>query len=312
MLAARVRHFEHEVKLDYCPACRGSRIELYVVSGDYHYGIQGNFSTSRCTDCGTVFINPMPSALDLGALYPDDYYSYQTPVVESLARRLIRNLFRYPRVFTLPNYSKPGTMLDIGCGAGHYLLEMKRRGWAVFGAELSRGAAEAGRRAGLDIRGGELTKDSFSPNMFDFVRSNHSFEHIPNPDEVLQVIRNILKDDGKLFIGIPNFDGLWPQLFGKYWWNFGLPVHTFNYSQKGIRSILERNGFVVERIVHNSDYSGLLGSLQIKHNAKNGICRSDGRIMSSKTMRMPAHYTSKFLDLIRRGDCIEIIASKDL
>jgi len=252
----------------------------------------------------------MPSAIDLAALYPEDYYSYQAPTLEGSMQRLMRTVLRYPRVFTLPKFPKPGTMLDIGCGAGHYLLEMKRRGWTVFGAELSRGAAEAGRRAGLDIRGGELTNSSFPPKMFDFVRSNHSFEHIPNPDEILQVIFNILKDNGKLFIGIPNFDGLWPALFGKFWWNFGLPVHTFNYTQKGITAILERNGFKVDRIVHNSDYSGLVGSRQIQVNAQKGVRRSDGSIMSSKILRMPAHYASKLADVIRRGDCIEVIASK--
>lgn len=309
-MSANIHHFEHEVPLDHCPACLSTQIEPYIVSVDYHYGIDGEFATSRCVRCGTAFINPMPSALDLGVLYPDDYYSYQTPILEGPARRLMRTVFRYPRVFTLPKFAKPGTMLDIGCGAGHYLLEMKRKGWTVFGAELSRGAAEAGRRAGLDIRGGELTEGSFSPKMFDFIRSNHSFEHIPNPDEVLQVIKGLLKDDGKLFIGIPNFDGLWPTIFGKYWWNFGLPVHTFNYTQKGISAILDRNGFKVERIVHSSDYSGLVGSRQIQVNAQKGLRRSDGNIMSNKLLRMPAHYISKFTDLFRRGDCIEVIASK--
>lgn len=306
----KVHHFEHEKLLENVrPAClpiyRNSlwaRIIIIISKGCSRH--------RNARACGTVFINPMPSAQDLSALYPDDYYSYQTPAVESRVRRLARTILRYPRVYTLPDFDRPGTMVDVGCGAGHYLLEMKRRGWTVYGVEPSRAAAEAGRRAGIEICVGELADAGFEDKTFDFVRSNHSFEHIPNPDDVLQQMRRIMKDDGKMFLGIPNFSGMWPAIYGKYWWNFGLPVHTFNYTVKGITQAIERNGFKIERVVHNSDYSGLTGSMQIKSNARAGKLRSDGAIISNRILRVPAHYLSKLMDAFGRGDCIEVIASK--
>lgn len=304
--------FTHAVKLNHCPACLGRNVGPYLTGSDYHYGIAGVFSTDRCSDCETVFINPMPDSTDLSALYPDDYYSYREPQPEPLSRKLVRKVLRYPRVYTVPHFSRPGTMVDVGCGAGHYLLEMRRRGWTVYGAELSKGAAAAGRKAGLDIRGGELTEAGFADKMFDFVRSNHAFEHIPNPDTILPEMHRILKDDGKMFIGIPNYDGTWAKMFKQYWWNFGLPVHTFNYSIKGVTTLLERNGFNVDKIVYNSDYTGLIGSLQIKRNSLQGIHESGGSLMRNLLIRMPAHYLSKVMDIFKKGDCIEIIASKKL
>lgn len=309
-MTEQIRLFQHERTLDRCPACLSPAIAPHLVSVDYHYGIEGNFGTSRCSACGSVFMNPMPSVADLGVLYPDDYYSYQPPQPEGRVRRFLRYALRYPRVTHVPSFPRPGVMLDVGCGAGHYLLEMRGKGWTVYGAELSRAAAEAGRSVGLDIRGGELSQAGFAPASFDFVRSNHSFEHIPNPDEVLAEMRSLLKDDGKLFVGIPNIGGLWARTFGKYWWNFGLPVHTINYTEKGITTMLERNGFRVERILHNSDYSGFMGSWQIKANAQAGIRAPTGRIFSNKVLRLPMHYVSKLLDQFRQGDCIEVIASK--
>lgn len=305
-----IRHFPNEQTLDFCPACRSKEIEPFVVSGDFHYGIDGDFSTSKCRACGSAFMNPMPSVEDLTSLYPDDYYSYQTPTEESSLRRSIRTFLRYPRVYTVPPFRKPGTMLDVGCGAGHYLLEMRRRGWKVFGAELSKGAALAGQRAGLDIRGGELTDAGFAEKSFDFVRSNHSFEHIPNPDDVLREMRRILKDDGYLFIGIPNLDSAWGKMFGRYWWNFGLPVHTMNYTTKGITQSLERNGFKVDKVHYNSDWSGFSGSVQIAMNARRGVRRPDGAFVGNRVIRMPLHYLSKLMDVFRKGDCIEVIAQK--
>jgi hypothetical protein len=52
--------------------------------------------------------------------------------------------------------------------------------------------------------------------------------------------------------------------------------------------------------------------MQIKANAKAGQRRSDGSIMSNKILRMPAHYLSKLMDVLGRGDCIEVIASKKI
>lgn len=302
--------FKNEVQLSHCPACLATKLEFYAISCDFHYKIPGKFATERCVQCGTVFLNPMPSTVDLGVLYPDDYYSYQAPIRESRFRRLVRVIFRYPRLFTLPDFTTPGVMLDVGCGAGHYLLEMQHQGWKVFGVELNKGAAAAGMASGLDIRGSELCKVGFDAEYFDFVRSNHSFEHIPNPQETLKEMHRILKKDGRLFIGIPCFDGLWPRIFGKYWWNFGLPVHTFNYTKKGICTLLEQNGFIIDRFAYNSDYSGLVGSIQIWWNAKKNMNRSDGAILHNRMIRFPAHYLSKFVDMIRQGDCIEIIALK--
>ena len=305
-----IRHFKNEQILDHCPACLSRDIAIYIVSVDYHYGIDGNFSTDECQKCKSVFINPMPSVSDLATLYPDDYYSFQEPKRPSLIRRLARVLLRYPRITHVPPFENPGTMLDVGCGAGHYMAEMQQKGWTVFGSELSAGAVKAGKAAGFDIRPGELTESQFQPKAFDFIRSNHSFEHIPNPDVILQEMHRLLKDDGKLFIGVPNWGGLFPRIFCKYWWNFGLPVHTFNYTASGLSSALTRNGFTVERVLYNSDFSGLTGSLQIWNNGRSGIRRSSGKIVSNKLLRFPAHYLAKLADVFGVGDCMEVIASK--
>jgi SAM-dependent methyltransferase len=311
-MTSDVRHFKNETLLSCCPACLGPNISSYLISVDYHYGIEGSFGTNKCTDCGSIFINPMPSVSDLASLYPQEYYSFQAPTPPGLAKRLARILLRYPKTTYVPAFDEPGVMLDVGCGAGHYMAEMKAKGWAVFGSELNPAAVKAGKSIGLDIRPGELIESGFSPKTFDFVRANHSLEHIPDPDTTLTEMRRLLKDDGKLFIGIPNWDGLFPRVFGKYWWNFALPVHTYNYTVRGIVSAMERHGFKIERIVHNSDWSGLLGSMQIWRNSKNGLRRSDGKILDNKLARLPAHYAAKLLDLVRAGDCIEVIASKRL
>lgn len=302
--------FKHGITLTQCPVCSSSAIAHYVSAEDYHYGISGTYATYRCQNCDLVFLNPMPTTNDLATLYPIDYYSYQIPTLPHGPRHILRILMRLERVTLVPDFPKPGTMLDVGCGAGHYLLKMRSLGWTVFGSELSQAAAEIGRSIGIDIRGGELTEAQFEAEKFDFVRLNHSFEHIYNPHEILAEIKRILKPGGKLFIGVPNASGLWAKIFGKYWWYFGAPVHTYNYSPRNLKILLEETGFSVERIRYYSDYSGLLGSSQIFFTRHKLPRSSSGFLTSSWLLRPFAQAASRLTDAFSQGDCIEVISSK--
>jgi SAM-dependent methyltransferase len=50
-----------------------------------------------------------------------------------------------------------GSILDIGCGDGSFLAEMRRLGWITYGIEPDRKAASVARaRFGLDVRTAEF------------------------------------------------------------------------------------------------------------------------------------------------------------
>lgn len=304
------REFPNAAELSACPICASENITHYLDCRDRHYGIQGVFATAICKSCGLVFLNPMLTPSQLSGLYPDGYYSYQPPKLEANVRSVAKRILRLKRDTLLPNFARPGTLLDVGCGAGQYLLDMKSRGWRVYGSELSKAGTAAGRSEALDIREGELMNAGFPDNMFDFVRSNHSLEHMPDPRTVLLEMRRLLKNDGVLVIGVPNIDGLIARWFNQYWWNFGVPVHTYNFNAKNLGMLLEQCGFRVEKIRYYSDYSSLLGSIQIWLNRKNRIGDATGAVLQSWILRLPAQMIARFLDFLRLGDCIELQCRK--
>lgn len=137
-----------------------------------------------------------------------------------------------------PVFSQAGNFLDFGCGSGRYLQLMARRGWNVHGVEPSQAGALAARTAGFDVFHSTLRESDFPSGPFDYVRSNHSFEHIPNSIEVLRDIHRILRPGGKLFIGIPNIDSLSFCIFGRYWWHLCLSLHTYHYSSKSLEPLV--------------------------------------------------------------------------
>jgi len=291
-----------------CPLCNSTKITFFMDSSDPHYGIKGDFSNVKCGNCSLVFLNPMPSE-DIIDLYPDTYYSFQKfSLKESRVKLFVKAILKIGT--RDPHFLKPGRMLDIGCGSGKFLWHMKIKGWDTYGVEINKSAVELGKHYGLNIFLGTLLDAKFPDNFFDYIRLNHSFEHMVNPNEILVEIRRILKSTGKVLVGVPNINGLNAKIFGKYWWYLGAPVHPFNYSVKTLSMMLTKHNFIIENVVYNSIYSGILGSIQIYFNRNSEKLSSDGFFIKNPMFIFFFHLVSKFLDLLKLGDSIEITSHK--
>lgn len=252
----------------------------------------------------------------LASAYPADYYAYNVPFLSPKSHRyskkvkkLLRELlFFHPGATKDPPLGQPGRILDVGSGNGFFLVPMRQKGWEVHGVEPDINAAERGRQEGLDIFAGQISEAHYPSQYFDYIRSNHSFEHIWNPREVLREMRRIIKPTGLLFIGVPNVKGLMARLFGPYWWYLGAPVHTFGYNPETLRKLLIQEGFKIVKMSFNSTYAGIFGSLQIYLNRNNGRISEIGHVIHNPALMVFGHWAARFTDLLRIGDCIEIIA----
>lgn len=297
--------------LEQCPACESATQQELCVTRDHHYGILGEYRVVQCESCELVFLNPMYDDSELAPLYPDDYYAYQDHFQElSRARRFLKRLLRYGCGTKDPSFGRPGRVLDVGCGSGWVLARMRDQGWEPYGVEINKTAARIGNEAKLRIFEGTLLDAHFPADFFDYVRLNHSFEHMSRPNETLREIYRILKPGGCVLIGVPNHAGLNARIFGPYWWYLGVPVHPFNYSATNLANMVTRNQLQVVTLTYNSDFSGVLGSLQIWLNRNNGRKSTEGFLFNALPMKIACHWIAKILDQCRQGDVIEIVASK--
>lgn len=296
-----------------CPNCNSNSLADYLKAKDRHYGNTGEYATSICKNCSLVFMNPMPNDDELAGFYPPEtYYSFhesiknqQSPLKQKIFKLLCINFPTHDAKFPTP-----GRILDIGCGNGYSLVKYKNTGWEVFGVEPSSVAAKVGNENGLNIFCGTLIDAKFPDNHFDYIRSNHSFEHVYNPNETLKEIHRVLKPGGKLFIGVPNIKGLMPKIFKQYWYYFGLPVHTFNYNPASLSAMLNKHNFIVEKTIHNSTWAGILGSIQVYLNRNTNKLSGDGFLLKFKPFKPVAGVFARLFNLLKMGDCMEIIAKK--
>jgi SAM-dependent methyltransferase len=260
-------------------------------------------------------VQPTFSNDELARFYPSAYYAFQPKIVETRrsGRQWLKDLLRLEWTTRDPQFAVPGAILDVGCGSGWFLERMARAGWRVSGVEPSPSAAETGRSRGIPIATGTLRTAALPAAAFDYVRANHSFEHVPDPNETVAEMFRVLRPGGKLLLGVPNIDGWVARLFRQYWWHLAPPVHVFQYSAATLPRMLEKHGFRVQRVQYNSDGVSIFGSLKIyahRRRERWSTSLSGERLTESRLLVVVCHFIAKLLDVVRAGDAIEVIAVK--
>ncbi|MET0307672.1 MAG: class I SAM-dependent methyltransferase [Sphingomonas sp.] len=289
---------------DPCPVCGAAEAPFYrrgIVHR--HYPIPGLYETRRCDACTLEWVSPALSDAQIASFYPEEYYAHQGTDRPSRWSRLVAFLGADVRSKE-PKLERSGRMLDIGCGNGAALRLYSARGWEAVGVNFSGNPKDYEQRVLI----GKFSDIDFGSETFDYVRLNHTLEHLPDPVESVRKISEITKEGSTLFIAVPNARSWAYKLFGGFWWNYGVPCHLFVFNRASLTRLLADNGFEITAVREASDFAAITGSLQMWLNRKNGRPSNDGFVFRSKLLRIAAHGLAKVMDLFATGDCIEVTA----
>jgi len=107
------------------------------------------------------------------------------------------------------------TILDIGCGEGSFLEELRDAKNDVFGIDASQTGQLACRAKGIDCALIDISRETFpyADDMFDIVLCFETLEHIENPHHCIWEIKRVLKENGIFIVSIPNPKILHPYLY---------------------------------------------------------------------------------------------------
>lgn len=107
-------------------------------------------------------------------------------------------------------------VLEIGCGSGKFLEEVKKKAGEVTGLDFNIIIAEQAREKGLNIVGESIIFHATrNAEKYDVVCAFQVLEHIYDVREILTAMVKVLKPSGKLIVSVPNNEPYFLR-FGKY------------------------------------------------------------------------------------------------
>lgn len=146
-------------------------------------------------------------------------------------------------------------ILQVGCGCGATLLEIKNRftNSELYGVEVNKDAAIIAKQY-FEVSTQNIERDElrFEKNFFDYIIFAEEIAHLYNPKKVLENMREYLKSDGYIIASIPNVMNykILRSLINGSW----------NYTKEGIMAVENIRYFTkgdIINILHNSSYDSI-------------------------------------------------------
>lgn len=229
-----------------CKFCSASSFQtVYDRIKDWEYGVEGDYSYVRCSDCSGVQLHPFPTLDLLKNAYHIDYHGY----IASTAKGFFFAFLYAIKEFLLKKKLKKlqlhnAKVLDIGCGCGEFLSRLKEIGASeTVGIDFNEHAVEEAKKRGHRVYKG-LFQDFESPgNYFDLIVLNNYLEHTTDPKGEIAKAYALLKPGGTLMGEVPGFDSVERRIFGRFWGGNHVPRHTFQFDTGFLKKLLEEHSF---------------------------------------------------------------------
>lgn len=235
-----------------CPICASIEQKLIFRSRDFRFKkSEQEFNVVKCINCGFIFLNPRPIQKNTAGLYPEVFY-YST---YSVYYKIFSLFFEFNQRSVsrfLKRYKKSGKLLDIGCGTGHFIAEMQKNGYDVYGVEVSENAKNFIPESLKNrIYDRNLEDCGFAANTFDIITMFQSLEHVHNLDRLLEEARRLLKPDGVMYLSVPNSGFIEYRLFRPYAYTLDVPRHLYFFTKQTLQKLLLKKGFVIDSCLRN-------------------------------------------------------------
>lgn len=218
----------------------------------------GEFTLYECMKCEAQLWMPFqnPQSRWYDTMYSPEYLikNIENPGIQREAHKKFLELY--------PEFSKETKILDIGCGTGEFIYELKKRGAEVWGIDFSKDAVYLAKRhfglkkiyvASLE----DFLKKENLPK-FDFVTFFEVIEHLDNPPDFIENIKKILKPDGKIVLSTPSRDRILINLTKS--WDFPLH-HLSRWNEKAVSNLFQKIGYKVSNIYYVEQFRLILGAL---------------------------------------------------
>lgn len=195
------------------------------------------------------YLETFPQPENLDRYYESENYISHTDSNLSAFEKVYQFIKNYNIQYKLkliqPKNSTP-KLLDYGCGVGDFLEQAKKKNYQVFGVEPN---PKARKIAQTKLGQNQISSSSIYEmnELFDVITLWHVLEHIPELEKFIPSLKDRLKDDGKLFIAVPNFESHDAKFYQEFWAAYDVPRHLWHFSPDSFENLFHRFGMKIEK-----------------------------------------------------------------
>lgn len=250
-----------------CRICNNAFGNELITLNEQMFGTGEKFHYQICGNCNSMQIAIIPQ--NLNSYYPDTYYSlseYKNPSFKQYFKRKIFNVFSYLKgdYFKNPSFLEYGItynerqkqILDIGCGNGKLLWEMKELGFRNL-TGIDPHLKKVHKSRVLKLLNCDIEQVTGS---FDIIMSHHSLEHLTDPHVFFRCVSKILRANGRIIVRIPIYPNYIWNMYSIKWIQLDPPRHIFTFTIKAIEYLCALYNLEVSRINYDSQPWSLAGT----------------------------------------------------
>lgn len=283
-----------------CPICNAAELDAHLECIDALVSRE-TFRLSKCRKCGFVFTNDPPRMDKIGEYYhSENYISHSNSNMG-----LMNKAYKIVRSFTLAQKTKllgnkKGKLLEIGSGTGELLANCEKKGWECQGVEPEEVARKAAfQNHGLKLMA-SIDKLSLRENSLDRIMLWHVLEHIPNLHQTIEKFKLWLKNDGLLFVAVPNHKSWDAKHYKENWAAYDVPRHLYHFDKGSLNNLMNQHGLEIKQtkaMLFDSFYISIL-SEEIKSGQKKMIKGAIAGLISNLSATLKSGEYSSHLYLI--------------
>ena len=250
-----------------CLVCGSTDIKP-VLSAKDHTVTGEEFRIAECSSCGLRFTQDHPDPQHIIPYYKSENYishsNSSNGFVNRLYQKVRKKTMRQKRkLLECTTGLHSGALLDMGSGTGAFVKEMESQQWKVMGLEPDADArAMANKLYGIELKETGWLYE-LKENVFDAVTLWHVLEHVHDLHGCIREIKRVMKENGKLFVAVPNYTSTDAGIYKENWAAYDVPRHLYHFSPGSMKVLMEKHGLKILRykpMWYDSFYISIMSS----------------------------------------------------
>lgn len=226
------------------------------LANSYHKGEKLEKFPLQMKLCSSCWHSQLSVSVEPAKMF--EHYLYISDTSKTLT-----DYFEWTTEYILNKIQKPKNVLEIACNSGLLLEMFKNKGIESVGVDPAQNIRELSEKRGLDVYV-DYWNNEFSDKLkndrgtFDLILAFHVLPHVEDPNDFVRSCRNVLSDNGSIFIQTSQCDMFLNNEFDVIYHE-----HSSYFTGSSIKTLAHQNGLFVSSIIKTDIHSkSFLFSLQ--------------------------------------------------